>query len=677
MNAADKLFLEYCATDCMVTAECNAALDPLLSPRQRDHYEKLNMALVPAVLYMQMRGIRYDSEGAARRLKRVERWISVLQGMLNRAAAVVLPTTEQELVQAIKQAGLVLAKPKRRYEQIVTKQYKNGKSKTTTKTVSEPATVETLEECELYAKDSGRGAIKQARMAFTVTQSLSLEHQVDRKSNRRRLSRTPLASERMASTLAQTLNLSLNVNSTSAGGDSQRFLYEICRVPKTWAKGEGWKVDWEGYGARAQGHAQTLEGVSRASDLEWPIIPHQTERTTKLSPDSEPVCLDHCRMLFPKQFKKEGNRLTRKLTSNNAALLKIWIATRDRRVMLFLRLRALLTVTETLRATTDEDDRIRCGIIIPGTKTGRFAVKKSPTGSGYNLQTVTDEHRYLFRADEGHLMAQADLKGADGWTVGAECKQLGDPTMMDDLIAGLKPAFATVLMMQFGAEVNRLPREKLLEMASKIRKSSWEAIACKAAIWSICYGVGEKAISDGILKNSYKETGRPVFVDMPTCKLIKQAAMARYPGIQRRMDWIKGIMGQDGVLTSSLGFKRAFHGWRDWRYAARHGDAAATQREMLAHMPQVMTTGATKLALLRLWNDPENWVESEQRLRVEPLLTVHDSLLTQFRVEDKEWARAKHKEWFNNPLRIAASEIVINFDGTIGPDWGMRNAEKI
>ncbi len=733
MNAADKLFLEYCATDCCTTAECNTALDPLLSPRQRDHYSKLNMALVPAVLYMQMRGIRYDSEGAAQRLKRVERWIAVLQGMLNRAAGVQLPTTEQELVKAIKQAGLVLTKPRKKYEIITPERtLKNGKVKAgSVKVKSEVASVETLEDCLVYAKDSGREALEQIRMARSLDAEKS-----------RGLVGAGVRSNRALrndTNLASALSLSLNVNSTNAGGDSQRFLYEICWVPKSWKAGKGWQDDWGGWQAwqaASQIHQASTEGdqeveqeqtfklggkdggvdeaesisselgsgneaglaskrsfkTSEAAQLlssnaglrgglltSWPLIPHQTEQTALIEVNGAKLerRLDHCRMLFPKQFKKEGNKLTTKLTSNNIALLKLWIATRDKRVMLFLRLRALLTATKTLRATTDEDGRIRCGIIIPGTKTGRFAVKKSPTGSGYNLQTVTDDHRYLFRADEGHLLGQADLKGADGWTVGAECLWLGDPTMMDDLIAGLKPAFATVLMMEHGAGINKLPREKLLEMAGKIKKTYWLAVACKAAIWSICYGVGEKTISDGILKNSYKETGRPIFVDVPTCKQIKMAVMARYPGIQRRMDWIKQIMGQDGTLTSSLGFKRAFHGWRDWRYPQRAGDASATQREMLAHMPQVMTTGATKLALLRLWTDPENWLADEQRLRVEPLLTVHDSLLTQFKVEDKEWARAKHKEWFHNPIKIATSDIVINFDGTIGPDWGMKGAEKI
>jgi len=65
------------------------------------------------------------------------------------------------------------------------------------------------------------------------------------------------------------------------------------------------------------------------------------------------------------------------------------------------------------------------------------------------------------------------------------------------------------------------------------------------------------------------------------------------------------------------------------------------------------------------------------KLRVEPLHTVHDSLITQWRKEDRPFAKAKLREWFNNPIQIAGTTVVIPADGEIGTDWSMQNGEKL
>jgi hypothetical protein len=100
--------------------------------------------------------------------------------------------------------------------------------------------------------------------------------------------------------------------------------------------------------------------------------------------------------------------------------------------------------------------------------------------------------------------------------------------------------------------------------------------------------------------------------------------------------------------------------------------------EACAEEPQNNTTYATKLAIKRLWNDPDNWVhglgtatnQNKTRLKILPLITVHDSLNGQFRKEDTTWAVGKIKQWFNNPLQVAGQEIVIPFEGAYGTSWG-------
>jgi hypothetical protein len=72
---------------------------------------------------------------------------------------------------------------------------------------------------------------------------------------------------------------------------------------------------------------------------------------------------------------------------------------------------------------------------------------------GGNMQTIpgdwdmedkehplTQGMRDLFVADPGCYIGKCDLKGADGWTIGAYMAMLGDSTMLEDLKFGLKPA---------------------------------------------------------------------------------------------------------------------------------------------------------------------------------------------------------------------------------------------
>src|SRR5207247_6056825 len=97
-------------------------------------------------------------------------------------------------------------------------------------------------------------------------------------------------------------------------------------------------------------------------------------------------------------------------------------------------------------------------------------------------------------------------------------------------------------------------------------------------------------------------------------------------------------------LAASNGFTRRFFG----RPREILGEA-------LAHLPQVFTTYTILKGLHNLWNDSENrHVEDGKcKLRVEPLHTVHDENVVQFRQKDLAWAKIKLKEWFTVPVVIA------------------------
>ena len=302
---------------------------------------------------------------------------------------------------------------------------------------------------------------------------------------------------------------------------------------------------------------------------------------------------------------------------------------------------------------------MRCGYNVVGTKTGRLSCHTSPTGSGFNLQTVAKRDRDLFLPDPGYWLFECDLSGADGWTVAAHCAAHGDHTMLEDLQAGLKPAKEIVLMRRHGRQVLSWSRERLLAEEKGVPKDGWEYFAGKQAQHGGSYGMKAETLSDTILKTSYKIFGEPLAVPVKVCEDLLQLFFLRYPGILRWHAWISQQLRSRGYLVSANGHKRLFFGQKD-----DHN----TFKEACADEPQNNTTYAMKLALRRLWTDEDN--RQPAGLSVQPLHQVHDSLIGQFRKEDTVWSVSKLREWFNNPLTIAGQTITIPFEGKYGESWG-------
>lgn len=529
-------FWRYCCTDSAVTWEINDKLDKWLSGGSLQHY-RLNVALLNPLLYMELRGIKYNSTLAAERLEQVNHDIVILQTELD-----------------------------------------------------------TLAGCgfdPLISRDELRSKV-QAAMCYKRNPTQPKKDYVDLYPKIERMLSSAALTKNELCFIAVECGLSMNTKST----DFKDFLYG--------------------------------------------------------------------KLGLPKQYKKDPNTGEERVSTDYESLLKLRKVAPHRAVELALHIGELRTRAQMLEIHADKDGRIRCGYNIVGTETGRLTCYTSPTGSGYNLQTIpsTDTSkpeghplragmRDLFVADADHWMFQCDLSGADGWTIGAHLNAIGDPTMLMDLRAKIKPAATICYMLRHGNHsLVGKPREEIRELLKEVKSDDWDYFSCKQGIWGTCYLLGPDKLAMLVAKGSEGK----IWLSRTEVRDFQEAVFTRYKVKLWHAATSRKLSANPELIAAS-GFKRRFFG----RSTEILGQA-------LSHEPQANTTYATNLAMYRLWTDPENRVGN--RLRIEPLHQVHDSLLGQFRKEDTQWALAKIKTYFNNEIVIAGQRMVIPYAGEYGESWG-------
>lgn len=576
----DKTFYEYCCRDAAVTLEIATKLEGMrqyntLSTTRR-HYE-LNIGLLNPLLYMELRGMRYDITKAANRRKQIAIKLYETQALFNASVGLALPfvSVQSLFLQAVELMG-----------------FKKS----------------------VYLKTTD--LIGNCKKDYLPSASRLVE-----------LLNQPNPTLATIGELETLLKAGLNVGSKAL----LVYLYETLKLP----------------------------------------IQYNDDKT-----DPKPTADYEALLNLSKFCQKNGLSKEYEIVQN------------------IITIRALATRERMLSIGADPDGRIRCGYNIVGSDTGRVTCYTSPTGSGYNLQTIPKYQteaeapggiigdRDLFLADDGHWLFQCDLSGADGWTVAAYCKFLGDPTMLDDYNAGIKPAKVLALM-QSGRLIDWGDREVLRYECKSINSEDWIYFACKRVQHGANYLEGPNTIGRNILTDSEGK----LYLEQSECKKLKDLYFRRYPGIPRWHEYIGGLLRQRPVLTAASGQVRQFF-----------GRANEIITKAVAFEPQANTTYATNLAMRNLWSDNENRnvggrrgthvsgghgygttmdIKLERRmektlLRIEPLHQVHDALNGQFKKEDTTWAVGKIKSYFNNPLTICGQQITIPFEGSYGPSWGEK-----
>lgn len=432
-----------------------------------------------------------------------------------------------------------------------------------------------------------------------------------------------------------------------------------------------------GFAYRTEDAAEYLAKVNYEIDVTESRIQALAGKKVNMRSPKQVADLYYKQYRYETQYNKDWSSGEQKVTTDVNALLTL-MRKYDKPVIVAhgLRHRTLESLGEQLEISTDADLRVRCSYTLPGSDTGRLSCSGSPTKSGANLQTIQKKVRRLYRADEGYDLGEVDLSGADGWTVAVQCASMGDTTMLEDYKYGLKPAILIGLMYEefieatkgmkkrdassFQSKFNTLTRAELAIASGSFNKKGWLYDACKAVQHGTNYAMKPPTMSDNLLKQSHKKSGVAIFVAVSDCDVLQKLYLARYPGIKQSQEHINHLLATTGRLTAASGHVRRFFG--------RASDGV-TQRSGYSHIPQHNTTYVTKLALRKLWTDPENWGTNGLPI-IEPLHQVHDAIVAQWPSGKRDWAIQKLHSYFDNVVTIDNYSLVIPFEGHWGTDWG-------
>lgn len=379
-------------------------------------------------------------------------------------------------------------------------------------------------------------------------------------------------------------------------------------------------------------------------------------------------------------------------TTKEVVMLRYYNKTRDQTLQRIIQAVNLRTrISDIGKLTPNDDGRIRTTYELVGTVTGRSSSRDSSATDlqvtskgnlfhvdyGTNLQNVTKALRDTFIVDsDDYTFFQADLSGADAWTVAADLFALKSPFMLEDLKLGIKPSKLLLRMLEVlesngdPSIIARLPSHEAKLECDKViipdgilpdgRPGDWFYTSLKR----VQHGTNYDGQADTISATIFKDSDGAIDIPASSIEKYQRLYRLRY-NTPARTDWMsRHLLESGGVLQTAVGIRRRFYGIRNSSFIDDE-----IIRQALASEPQAVTTYVTNRALLNLWNDPTNRRRSGA-LFVEPLLQIHDALAGQFPTRLRDYAAEAFDRWFNVKVIIHGVEVTIPADIKVGRSWG-------
>lgn len=269
--------------------------------------------------------------------------------------------------------------------------------------------------------------------------------------------------------------------------------------------------------------------------------------------------------------------------------------------------RDITSKLEVLEAQVDPDWRMRCSINIAGATTGRFSTSKSTTGSGMNLQNITEDLRYIFIADPGYKIAGIDKEQAEAREVGYLCGILFDDwSYLNAVESGDIHTYCARLIWP------HLPWTGDLKLDKQIANQPFYRHLTHRDMTKRC-GHGSNYMGKPYTISNEIRVPQKLVQDFQT------AYFLAFPCIRQMHYWVAEQLQTKGYLINVFGRRRDFFD---------RPESDETLRSAIAYLFQSATADDLNLGLWRIWK--------HMGTRVQLLLQLHDALYFQFSLDDNE-----------------------------------------
>ena len=276
-------------------------------------------------------------------------------------------------------------------------------------------------------------------------------------------------------------------------------------------------------------------------------------------------------------------------------------------ISLILAHRDITGILEVLESQIDDDQRIRCSFNIAAATTGRFSSSKSTTGTGQNLQNISENQRKIFIADRGYKIAAIDKSQAESREFGYFCGiTFNDWSYLDAIESGDIHTYTCRLIWPKLDWTGDLKKDKSIANQTFYRHLTYRDMTKRASHGSNYYG------------KSYT-ISQEIKVPQKFVQVFQEAYFDALPVIPRLHQWVAQEIQTKGFLVNIFGRRRDFFSRRD---------SDETLRAAIAYLFQSATADDLNLGLWRLWKYMPN--------RVQLLLQLHDAVYFQYKKSKDE-----------------------------------------
>lgn len=371
------------------------------------------------------------------------------------------------------------------------------------------------------------------------------------------------------------------------------------------------------------------------------ILDHRAETTINVNSSQQVSALLYGKIGLPKQYARKS----KSVTTGQSALLNLYATVKDRRVRQVIRSIIHIRHAKKLRDSYcsiphSDDGRMRSSFNPAGTETGRWSASKFLITEGVNLQTVTQEWKSCFVADDGMLLWNADYSQIEA-----------------RLVSYLANDARSIAIFESGGDIHK-------ENASVIFHKPVDQITKRErdigkTVHALNYGVGVDTLVDFVNKRAL-ETG--IWLDSVMGKYVRETYLNNFDQVVRWQEWTWEEVQKTRMLTNPFGRRRIFTGPL-YGIGSEH-----TKLQALAFIPQSIVPDLLNEALIDLRINPP--VPG-----FEVLLNIHDALFGQGPIETAHLWLPRILSSMQRPISLPSrtsspsKSITIPVDLQVGTRW--------